>query len=451
MYVFFILPLFLSMGVFLQSFGIGFFALIIPGFLLYRQSQYDSKYKNIFKIAIALLIIYAVFPLSSIINYLFLKPETYSFETYTTQNLFKTSKLFSSRISGGIFGTGVVLLLISYFYRAKKTLTAPTTDEPHLPERLLQYFSLGSLLASFTLFLYAAFQHFTGFDYRLPGNIMPATNLMNDGRYRAMGLYGHPLSLAGSALTLFCFFYSLVWSNLSKSFASIQFTAIYLVIACLQICIIFLSGSRFAAMVAFTYLLALPLFSKLPKKAQKYRKWFLLICAVLVPCLGYLTGIFKRFKEINLSTDLTSVIGERAIFWKVHWQMFLDSPLWGQGYAFITQFLRTHYYNEMGFHDLERKYNAHNSYLEILACAGIIGLAVIICAGFFFLRQLYLYSKDHPISSILYQCFLISLSSNAMNAITQNTFFDATITYQYISIFMIVIWASRYGSSNVPT
>jgi len=442
MYTFLLLPLFLHMGVFLQCFGVGFFALMIPAFLFYRAGYQDDKHSTLLKLSIALIVIYLIFPVSNIVNYLFLKANFQEAMISTGKEFFKTSKLFSSRISGGIFGTSLLLMIIAYFSRPK---ASPTSASPeNQAEKILKLFSIGSLIACFALFLYASVQHFTGFDYRLPGQMMPPTNLMNDGRYRAMGLYGHPLSLAGSSLALFCFFYSLAWKNLKEQFLSLQYTAIYLSIALGHICIIFLSGSRFAALIAFSYLIAIPIFVKVPAKVAKYRNGFIFLSVILIPLIGYFSGIFKRFKELNLSSDWTTIIGERSIFWKVHWQMFVDQPFWGQGYAFVTQYLRTYYYNTMGYEKLVRKYNAHNAYLETATCVGIIGTIVILFAGYIFLKQLHQYSKDSPISKTVFKCFLIALSANAINGLTQNTAYDATICYQYIGMFMVVIWISRY-------
>ncbi|WP_374079901.1 O-antigen ligase family protein [Bdellovibrio bacteriovorus] len=77
----------------------------------------------------------------------------------------------------------------------------------------------------------------------------------------------------------------------------------------------------------------------------------------------------------------------RMTAWKVNWQIFLDHPLFGVGFAENAR-LYPEYYRKLGFNADFIVGNAHNQYLEILSGAGALGLlsymGIFITAYIFF-------------------------------------------------------------------
>jgi O-antigen ligase len=81
-----------------------------------------------------------------------------------------------------------------------------------------------------------------------------------------------------------------------------------------------------------------------------------------------------RFTEIFNADGALYERMPRLAFWKVHLAMFLDHPVFGVGLTDIKA-ITADYYQNAGFASLERKYAAHNVYLQTLADSGILGLS----------------------------------------------------------------------------
>ena len=88
-------------------------------------------------------------------------------------------------------------------------------------------------------------------------------------------------------------------------------------------------------------------------------------------------GIGHRSAELLDDSRSWTERVPRLVFWDVHWQMFQDHPVLGVGYT-QKKIKATEYYEKMGYESLERKYSAHNIYLQTLADSGIVGLLSII-------------------------------------------------------------------------
>jgi O-antigen ligase len=142
---------------------------------------------------------------------------------------------------------------------------------------------------------------------------------------------------------------------------------------------------------------------------------------------------------MRLSADSTTnglaIKYPRFAIWKGHINMFLDSPLFGYGYAFITDDLKSKFFDLSHF-------QAHNSYLQLLVDMGLVGSALVISilAYCLYIFWKMMNEKGLIYSPILIRCFFFALFTNAMHAITQNNFFESSTVTVYLIIAWIIMW-----------
>lgn len=130
-------------------------------------------------------------------------------------------------------------------------------------------------------------------------------------------------------------------------------------------------------------------------------------------------------------------IGARLAMWKVAWQAFLSSPLWGIGigefYAFKMQLVES---GSLGGHLASFKH-AHNEYLSILSNQGVLGF-LFYFIWFIWLWRVFLYaskSKNQEcrvvgvLGGVMLVAYLdFSLSESMLNSYSGGVFFMLIIT-----------------------
>ncbi len=224
---------------------------------------------------------------------------------------------------------------------------------------------LGWLAAQF---IYSVAQRYTGIDWVHGWHAVLPGHRFAYGVYRISAFMGHPLTLAynlmlilvaGCAMTLrlrppLPLRESKVWWGI------IAFSAATLLI----------SGSRFVLIVIILALAWGALGSG--RKISRYWRWIAGLAAVLALALWAEGSIVGRFGEVLDPGVPLLARFPRLVFWRVHWQMFVDHPLYGVGMAGVDDAMR-HYYTAAGYHD--NMYPAHNIFLQTLADTGLIGLA----------------------------------------------------------------------------
>jgi O-antigen ligase len=145
-----------------------------------------------------------------------------------------------------------------------------------------------------------------------------------------------------------------------------------LIEAALLFALLLLTDSRFP--IALTFLLAALLFYW---EFPKFRKFFLggiVLCGLsaitLLTVMPYES--LGRWGELIDSKVALEQRFDRVIFWKINWQLFLQDPWLGSGLGqYQSRLLDT--YLQAGYTSLERKYNAHNIYLQTFADGGVLG------------------------------------------------------------------------------
>jgi O-antigen ligase len=116
---------------------------------------------------------------------------------------------------------------------------------------------------------------------------------------------------------------------------------------------------------------------------------------------------------------------DRIAFWHAHWEMIKEKPLLGHGIDLNPEY-RIPYYDKIGLHDLERKYEAHNMFIQILANGGIVGLLFFLlwlCS--IFKKITSLQSFDPWASRVATQTLCVWL----LASLTQNSFQDSVVRY----------------------
>lgn len=247
--------------------------------------------------------------------------------------------------------------------------------------RMKNFLSLRALLA-FTGFLlvYSLIQRYTGIDWVHGFHAELGGNRFAYGVYRVSGFMDHPLTFAFNLmlLSLVSFAQGLIlWQKKARKPSYLWALQTLLLLA-----LLLLTESRFPILLTLG-LIGFGLIWQIPK----FR-----IPAISIVFLGLLGGTLAltrlgpetlgRWGEFFDPNQALEQRFDRLIFWKINWQLFLDSPWVGTGLkAYDGRLLDT--YLAAGYTSLERKYNAHNIYLQTLADTGVfggLGLAVLLLA-----------------------------------------------------------------------
>lgn len=195
-----------------------------------------------------------------------------------------------------------------------------------------------------------------GFSSSLPDNRFAY------GVYRASGFMSHPLSIAYNSMIL-----SLLCVGLGlRQFKDGESCKYWFLAGALSYLCLHLSASRFPLLIA-SLLIALQLLLMMPRSKA--------LVTVIILSISGIAGVWSIGSRSTELLDDGKSLQERIprlVFWDVHWQMFKDNPWAGVGYTKKSEVAKE-YYNRLGYQDMERKYSAHNTYLQSLADSGIIG------------------------------------------------------------------------------
>ncbi len=443
---FFLVPVFLYLGIAVQSVGVYLFALVIPLALTFQRARFKSI--PFLPFGLFLLGLHAVFPVSSLIAKMWAKPGMSIEYAYAWPA--KITKLFESRLSSSFLVCGLVLISVGIWNAKRKN---STLSRQKYSLRPLESYWKGLIFSTFAFGCYFVFQHFIGFDFRSPGFVLKEEHQMAGGRFRIFGFYGHPLTLASVALAYFAYLWSLLWhqmeakKTLPKETTSADVVSLISkfpvnpillgTAAALQFAFVIMSGGRVAALLASLLFIAIPVAS-IGTSKPRLLGFVLVGGGMFAALLVNGTGLLQRIAEsVKLFSGQSA--DNRITFWKVHWQMFLDAPWFGQGSLWLDRGLRTAYYDALGYGALPEKFEAHNIFLEILASAGAVGM-MIVCALTLVLA-LYLHKLLRGVlwGDFQRRALFFAFVANLLHGFTQNTFFDSTLTYIYLGMLLTTL------------
>ncbi len=359
----------------------------------------NSRNKDFLKISFLFFLLWIIFPIWNLGHFFFGRGGELT-----------VSQLFSSHTPSSAL---VMSLGFCFVFFSKKKNQQTFCSE--------KFFFRGLLYALFFLAVYVVLQYIFGFDYRHDNFRLPDQDRFNGTYFRAYGLYGHPLSLSSVMLAILGYVCVLL-EEARENKKELIFICV------LSFIILLLTGSRAPAFIACFFLFVF--------FVRKLPIFFLLLGTSVGFCAFYYIGIFARVLELFSFENFSEF--PRFVFWKVHAEMFSDSPFFGHGYAAVSSFLRSEYYDLAGFGDYLTKYSAHNIYLEFLVELGFLGSFFVGIILFFLLFFL----KKNAQSKQFFYAFLLALGLNMIHGLTQNTFFDANLFSAYLYLYILSFFPS---------
>ena len=256
----------------------------------------------------------------------------------------------------GMFLCAALLMAVELGWRADRVVS-----------RLLWFLGI--------LFLYCLVQRFWGIDWVHGLDARLPEHRHAYGFYRVSAFMGHPLTFAYNLMliAILCNGFA-IWhfERARPRLAKQWFWALCLCLACLS-----LTDSRWPL---FSCLLLLGL-SHLPRlRHARLRTKALVLAALLVAGSSWAIifggATIGRLGELfNPATQIEQRM-PRLVFWDVHGQMVGDFPIFGVGYA-NRKAAALDYYVKSGYTGMERKYSAHNIYLQTLADSGLLGFTAL--------------------------------------------------------------------------
>lgn len=232
--------------------------------------------------------------------------------------------------------------------------------------------SLAILSLVLILTVYNAFQRYTGIDWVHGFGTKLGDNRFAYGVYRVSGFMSHPLTFAYNTVIFYTLCLTLGFSSMPGS----RERYVWFACAALALVNLFLSSSRWPLFVG---LIVSCIFFIRNTRLSRTRLLTGSIGLMMLLGLALVASpqVMGRFSEIFSAEGALYERMPRLAFWKVHLAMFLDHPLFGVGLTDIKA-ITADYYQAAGFASLERKYAAHNIYLQTLADSGIVGLVGLV-------------------------------------------------------------------------
>lgn len=215
-------------------------------------------------------------------------------------------------------------------------------------------------------FVYCMIQRYTGIDWTNGIDARLGPHRYAYGVYRVSGAMGHPLTLTYNLMVIVLATAGLAIRQFQVNKFSAEFK-LWTAVSLLALSTIMISGSRFVIIVLVMVLIL----CEMPR-IFKYWKAALLVCVLFAVALWLEGSVAGRFGEFFAQNQNLEERFPRLVFWKVHWQMFIDNPVAGVTLSGLSKAVES-YYHASGIYD--KMYTAHNVFLQFLADSGLIGFA----------------------------------------------------------------------------
>lgn len=255
-----------------------------------------------------------------------------------------------------------------------------------------------------------------------------------ESEHRARGFFSHPLTLA----YLILWFWPLVLIRTLEGLNSkmgIQERSIRLfeLMICVVLLILSLSLTVQAVVALETFAILLLFLGGRARIAALVTASILAFAIVFTtnPVSHKIKETFN-FSQVSGDRSTQEYASDRFIFWLAHMELAKVKPLFGHGLG-LSKTTREKGYQMIGMGDFEKKFEAHNLFIEILAETGLIGLFLFLAsymAWIFWMRKI--------LCSKYFRVFLISALGFLLASLTQNTLFDSEVRYAWI-VFAIVL------------
>jgi O-antigen ligase len=244
------------------------------------------------------------------------------------------------------------------------------------------------------------------------------------GDTRAQGLYSHPLSFAYVCLIPFPLGVAAICRRPRQAFGWVVATSLLAGIV--------LSQSRTVQVVAA----GVVAWNVIAATRGRVRLALLAGGAALaVGVLATPNRIGGKFRGMLSHYDVRSdYADDRLAFWVVNFSMWQERPLVGHGENLGTAY-RTPYYEAAGLGAFERKYEAHNMYLQLAVNGGLIGLGLVL---------IWFAAQFRAAASLGKRSFAgdagcQTLAAFCLAALTQNAFQDSAVRY-VLALAVAALW-----------
>ncbi len=300
-----------------------------------------------------------------------------------------------------------------------------------------------SVVACAGLVCYMLLQRYYGIDWVHGWQAKIGEHRFAYGVYRASGVMGHPLTMAFNCMLLSTFsFAQALWLWLDRRY----FDAHCFLIAFLTMLMIQLTGSRLPLILTLvTHALTLTCMLVTFKRLKKI--------VILSITIGFLVLLFSSiYHDRNIQGRFLELLDknlafeerfDRWIFWKVHLLIAKEQPFMGLGLGNYDSQL-VDYYMRAGYTDIERKYSAHNIFLQTLADSGIVGIVSFSCLLLVWWKFAWSILKRYR-----YPGFLMLWLLTLMGGLFQNNLRDSEYLFALWTLFGFGIVTLQLGSLDL--
>jgi O-antigen ligase len=257
---------------------------------------------------------------------------------------------------------------------------------------------------------------------------------------------GHPLTLAFNAMLLGLLSLAQgLWLQRQK----LPEAKIWLGLWAVMVLIIVLTGSRYPLLSTLILSFGL-IFAANRSLWNRSRNWKLFSIASF-----FLMSTIVFVGDANLRGRIAEILGrgqsfeesfDRLVFWKVNLNLALDYPIGGAGLLGYPGRLLD-YYNQAGYTNYERKYVAHNIFIQTFADLGLIGcvglsalIGGLVVMGWQLMRR-----TRHP--GIFALSLVVLLSGLMQNNLRDSEFLFAL----WAGIGLTFSWLVEQGMASEPT
>ena len=310
-------------------------------------------------------------------------------------------------IGGFLFWLLAPLFLTSSFLLSKKI-------NPKIVERIC-------LVVVVMIAFVSLSQYFMGWKFRA-GEFVGA-------EFRGRGFYSHPLSLAYAALIWLPFTLTSIAKHPRQKLYWVSFFAVFSVVIT--------SASRTVQLASA----GLIIWNILSATAGAKRRWLLCAFTALSLLVAVTNNpVANKFKDtFNRTYDRQGeFLDDRVAFWLVHWEMFKERPILGHGDNTNTEY-RTPYYEKIGLQSFNKKYEAHNLFLQIMVNSGAIGFVAFMVWLVWNMRLAFRF-RNLAIGNAALQV----LAAISIAGLSQNAFQDSAVRFN-LSLAIAALWIASQG------
>lgn len=280
-------------------------------------------------------------------------------------------------------------------------------------------------------FVYCLVQRYTGIDFAHGLTARLGEHRYAYGVYRVSGFMGHPLTLTYNLMVMVLGSAALALFKWRDQKSSVE-SKLWLIVCLAALATIVISGSRFVLIV----LVIVPVICEL-RRIVKYWPYVLAFTALTIVGLYAEGSVFGRFAEFFDENQTIYERFPRLLFWRVHWQMFLDHPVAGVSLSGLSSATQA-YYHASGIHD--KMYTAHNIFLQFMADSGLIGLTglLVFLAGYFkaSLKSVAAFGQSTGLSYLFVATVLVAIQQNNLR---DSEFF---LAFWFFTVLQITILLS---------